>query len=160
FPAGTILASNAFLVVAASPSAIQNIYGIANVLGPYSGSLKKTGTIQLLDEQGAVLLTIPYSNLYPWPVAAYGHGHPLVLANPTFGEADPRAWDISELAGGSPGAMESDRPNALRDVVINEWLAHSEDPTVRGFVELYNHSNQTNNLSACILTDDPLTNRF
>jgi hypothetical protein len=61
----------------------------------------------LLDEQGAVLLTVPYSNVYPWPVAADGTGHSIVLANPTYGEGDPRAWDISDTVGGSPGQMDA-----------------------------------------------------
>ena len=97
FPAGTVLGGGAFLVLAASPASIQNVYGITNVVGPYSGTLKKSGTIQLVDAQGGVVLTIPYSNLNPWPVAAGGTGHSLVLANPTYGEGNPRAWDISIL---------------------------------------------------------------
>src|SRR5205823_14676727 len=49
FPPGTVMNGGAILVVAASPSAMQNVYGISNVLGQYTGSLKKTGTLQLLD---------------------------------------------------------------------------------------------------------------
>ena len=128
--------------------------------GPYIGSLKKADTINLLDDQGAVFLTVPYSNDYPWPVAAHGTGHSIVLANPTYGEGDPRAWDISDIVGGSPGGPEAYRPSPLRNVVINELLAHSENPAVLQFVELYNHSSQTNDLSGCILTDDPSTNKF
>ena len=74
FPSGTILPGGAFLVIAASPQSIQNVYGINNVVGPYTGSLKKADTLQLLDEVGNVLLTIAYSNLPPWPVAADGVG--------------------------------------------------------------------------------------
>src|SRR5262249_43871819 len=59
-PPGTMLGGRAFLVLAASPSSIQAVYGITNVLGPYTGSLKKSDTLQLLDEQGAVLLTVEY----------------------------------------------------------------------------------------------------
>ena len=33
-------------------------------------------------------------------------------------------------------------------------------PPCSSFVELYNHSNQTNDLSGCILTDDPATPKF
>ena len=69
FPPGTILGGGGFLVLAASPASIQNVYGITNVTGPYTGSLKKSGTIELIDAQGGIVLTIPYSNLYPWPVA-------------------------------------------------------------------------------------------
>src|SRR5579883_2906108 len=60
FPPGTILQGGAFLVIAASPSGIQNVYGITNVMGPYTGSLKKTDTLELFDEVGALLLSVPY----------------------------------------------------------------------------------------------------
>ena len=161
FPAGTLIPGQAFFVVAASPSGIQNVYGLAtNVFGPYTGSLKKSGTIQLLDEQGSLLLEVPYSNVYPWPVATDGTGHSIVLANPSYGEGDPRAWDISDVIGGSPGEMEAFRPSPLRSVVINEILAHSENAGVPQFIELYNHSSNSVDVSGCILTDDPTTNKF
>ncbi len=160
FPPGTVMQGGAFLVLAAVPADIASVYGITNVMGPYTGSLKKTGTISLLSEVGALELTVPYSNVQPWPVAAEGTGHSLVLAYPSYGEGDPRAWDISDVAGGSPGLPEAYRPNPLRSVVINELLPHSENAGVPQYVELYNHSNQSNDLSGCILTDDPTTNRF
>ena len=160
FPSGTILGGGAFLVVAASPVSMQNVYGSTNVTGPYSGTLKKSGTIQLINAQGGIVLTVPYSDTYPWPVAAHGTGHSIVLANPTYGEGDPRAWDVSDVIGGSPGQGEAFRPCPLRSVVINEVLAHTENPAVPQFIELYNHSDLTNDLSGCILTDDPTTNRF
>jgi len=160
FPTNTTIPGGGFICLAAAPADITSVYGITNVFGPYTGSLKKSGTLQLLDEVGAVLLTVPYSNVYPWPVATDGSGHSLVLANPTYGEGDPRAWDISDVVGGSPGAMECFHPSSLRSVVINEILAHSENPSVLEFVELYNHSNQSNDLSGCILTDDTSTDKF
>jgi hypothetical protein len=159
FPSGTIIQGGAFMVIAASPQNIQTVYGITNILGPYTGSLKKSDTLQLLDEVGAVLLTIPYSNTAPWPVATDGTGHSLVLTKPTFGEEDPRAWDISDIVGGSPGEMEAFRPSPLRNVAINEFLAHT-DPPDYDYVELYNHSSQAVDISGCILTDDPNTNKF
>ena len=158
FPAGTKLPSGGYLVVAAVPADLQSIYGLTNVMGPYTGSLKKVETLQLLDEQGSVLLTIPYSNLYPWPVAAEGTGHSLVLANPTYGEGDPRAWAISDSLGGSPGQMDAFTPSPLRNVVINEFLAHT-DPPDYDYLELYNHSANAVDLSGCILTDDLATNK-
>ncbi len=160
FPQGTVLPGGAFLVVAASPQAIQAVYGITNVVGPYIGSLRKADTIQLLDTLGGVLLSVPYSSVYPWPVGADGTGHSIVLANPTYGEADPRAWDLSDVVGGSPGQMGAYVPSPLRTVVINELLVHSENPALPCFVELYNHSNQANDLSGCILTDNFATNKF
>ncbi len=81
-------------------------------------------------------------------------------SNPSYGEGDPRAWDISDVTGGSPGQMDGFTPSPLRNVVINEILPHSENPAVPQFIELYNHSGQTNDVSGCILTDDPTTNKF
>jgi len=160
FPPNTQIPGGAYLVVAAAPADIQSVYGITNVMGPYTGSLKHSETLELLDEQGAVLLTVPYTDVYPWPVATGGTGHSLVLANPNFGESDPRAWDISDMTGGSPGQMDGFTPNALRNVVVNEILPHSENPAVPQFIELYNHSTNSVDVSSCILTDDPTTNKF
>jgi hypothetical protein len=160
FPAGTIIGGGAFLVIAASPASIQNVYGITNVMGPYNGSLKHSENLQLIDEHGSILLTVPYTDTFPWPVAADGTGHSIVLANPSYGEDDPRAWTISDIVGGSPGQMECFHPSPLRNVVINELLPHSENPAIPQFVELYNHSTQSVDLSGCILTDDPATNKF
>ncbi|HLH56415.1 MAG TPA: lamin tail domain-containing protein, partial [Verrucomicrobiae bacterium] len=159
FPQGTVIPGGGYLVIAAAPADLDAVYGITNIIGSYSGTLKKTGTIQLLDEIGAVLLTVPYSNLYPWPVAADGTGHSIVLAAPTYGEGDPRAWDISDVVGGSPGQGEAFRPSPLRSIVINEILAHTEDP-IPQYVELYNRSGQQVDLSGCILTDNFSSNKF
>ena len=47
-----LLQSNAFLVVAAVPADIQAVYGINNVIGPYTGTFKKTETLELLMNRG------------------------------------------------------------------------------------------------------------
>ncbi len=160
FPPGTMIPGGGYLVIAASPGNLQNVYGITNVVGPYTGSLKRVETLQLLDEHGAVLLTVPYSDTFPWPVATSGSGHSLVLANPSYGEGDPRAWAISDATGGSPGAMEAFRPSPLRSVVIDEVLAHSENIAVPPFVELYNHSTNSVDVSGCVLTDNANVNQY
>ncbi|HEV7924489.1 MAG TPA: lamin tail domain-containing protein, partial [Verrucomicrobiae bacterium] len=160
FATGATIPGGGYLVLAAAPADIESVYGITNVLGPYNGSLKHAETLELLDEQSNVLLTVPYTDVYPWPVATDGTGHSLILANPTYGEGDPRAWDISDVVGGSPGGMDGFTPSLLRNVVINEILPHSENPAVPQFIELYNHSTSTVDVSGCILTDDPATNEF
>ncbi|HEY1790009.1 MAG TPA: lamin tail domain-containing protein [Verrucomicrobiae bacterium] len=160
FPAGTSLPGGGYLVVAAAPADIESVYGITNVMGPYDGSLKHSESLELLDEETNVLLTVPYDDVYPWPVATDSTGHSIALANPNYGEGDPRAWDISDIVGGSPGQMESFRPSPLRNVVINEILPHSENPAVPQFIELYNHSTNSVDISGCVLTDDPTTNKF
>ncbi|HUD82983.1 MAG TPA: lamin tail domain-containing protein, partial [Candidatus Saccharimonadales bacterium] len=160
FPPNTQIPGGGYLVVAAAPADIESVYGITNVMGPYNGSLKHSETLEMLDEQTNVLLTLPYTDVYPWPVATDGTGHSLVQAYPTYGEGDPRAWDISDVVGGSPGQMDGFTPSPLRNVVINEILPHSENSAVPQFIELYNHSTNSVDVSGCILTDDPATNKF
>ncbi|HEY3857380.1 MAG TPA: lamin tail domain-containing protein, partial [Verrucomicrobiae bacterium] len=123
FAPNTTIGAGQFFVLAASPPAIAGVYGLTSNVFGYTGSLKHSETLQLLDERSNVLLTVPYTDVYPWPVAAGGTGHSIVLANPTYGEGDPRAWAISDHAGGSPGQMDSFTPSPLRSVVINEILA-------------------------------------
>ncbi|HUR44287.1 MAG TPA: lamin tail domain-containing protein, partial [Candidatus Saccharimonadales bacterium] len=160
FPPGTIIPGGGFKVVAAAPADLQAVYGLGGVMGPYTNNLKRSVTLRLRDEQNAVLLEINYSSDNPWPVAADGTGHSLILARPSYGEDDPRAWDISDSIGGTPGALETYHPSPLRNVVINEVFAYSSDPSVPDFVELYNHSNQPVDLSGCVLTDDASTNKY
>ncbi|MGD0537974.1 MAG: lamin tail domain-containing protein [Verrucomicrobiota bacterium] len=159
FPRGTVLGGGAFVVVARVPGDVQAVYGITNIVGPYQNTLKKTGTVQLISEREAVLLEVTYDSVLPWPAGADGTGHSIVLARPSYGEADPRAWAISDVVGGSPGLGEAYRPSPLRQVVINEFLANP-DPPGAGYVELYNHSNTAVDLSNCVLTDDATLNKF
>jgi hypothetical protein len=160
FPNGTTIAGLGYLVVAASPADMQAVYGLAGVLGGTTNNLPNdSGTIRLLKRSGAVLLEINYSDQPPWPVAADGAGHSLVLARESFGENDPRAWAASAVIGGSPGAADPIPTGLLENVVINEFLAHTDPPDV-DYIELYNHSTVPVDLSGCILTDDAATNKF
>src|SRR5690606_4049056 len=73
FPNGTMIPSGGFLVIARSPANLQNAYGIANVLGPFTGSLpNSSGIVTLINLAGGVFLEVEYSDEPPWPVAADG----------------------------------------------------------------------------------------
>ena len=159
FPASTTIGAQSFIVVAAAPADMVAVYGITNVYGPYTNTLKSSGSLKLYDEQNSLVLDVNYDDVTPWPMGADGTGHSIVLARPSYGENDGRAWERSELVGGSPGAAEVLQTNALRNVVINEILAHTDPPQVDS-IELYNHSNVAVDLSGCTLSDDPATNKF
>src|SRR5205085_4209479 len=108
FPSNTVLQAGSFLVVARDPAFVKSYYGIANVVGPWEGAETNnlpngTGTVRLRNRQGAVMLEVNYQGKNPWPIAADGAGHSLVLAHPTYGERDPRAWAASDSIDGSPG---------------------------------------------------------
>jgi regulation of enolase protein 1 (concanavalin A-like superfamily) len=159
FPTNTIIQGGAFLVVAAAPSDLRQVYDITNVFGPLTRSAQKTKTIRLLDKAGAVLLDIPSATTSRWPAGADGTGHSIVLVRPSYGEADARAWVLSDQVGGAPGGPDGFQPSPLRNVVINEFLAHP-DNTQLAYIELYNHSRTAADLSGCVLTDLAETNKF
>jgi hypothetical protein len=159
FPNGTSIAGLGFLVIAHTPVDLQAVYGTTNALGGFTNSLNNSGgTLRLRKKSGGIVLDLGYSDLPPWPVAADGAGHSLVLARPSYGESDPRAWTASAWKGGSPGTPEPVPVGTLGNVVINEVLAHS-DPPVTDFVELHNRSLMPADLSGCWLSDDPATNK-
>jgi hypothetical protein len=160
FPAGSRIEAGQYVVVAADPAALQAARGLSGVLGPFSGSLNNAGDmVQLRDNLGAVKLEVDYSPDAPWPVAADGAGPSLVLTSPSYGEASPQAWTASSLIGGSPGMPDPVISTPGDTVVINEFLAHTDDPQL-DFIELFNRSNNPADLSGCFLTDDPATNKF
>ena len=166
FPSDAVIQPYSYLVVAMNPSAVEAAYGITGVLGPFTGKLpNSSGRVRLrkasgIEEQGDVmLLEVNYSDEHPWPVAADGGGHSLVLSEASYGEDDPRAWSASAQVGGSPGAPEPIVESALDAVVINEFLAHTDEPEW-DFIELYNTSAASVDVSGCTLSDTLSTNKF
>lgn len=160
FPENTVLAARSYAVIASDPSAISDVYPVSTVHGPYFGNLSNGGNgVRLRNAQDAILLEVEFDDQWPWPIAADGAGHSLVLSKPDYGEASVKAWSSSQRMGGSPGYSLAVQMNPLRDVRINELMAHTDLPYV-DFIELYNHGTQTVDLSGCVLTDDPMTNRF
>lgn len=162
FPDGYRLPAGGFAVVARVPADVAALYGLTGVLGPFEGTNNLPnagGLVQLRNPLGAVVLEVGYGTRDPWPVAADGAGPSLVLARPSFGEGDPRAWRASDQAGGSPGGPEVLRTNPYATLVINEVLAHTDLPQL-DFVEVYNRGNEPVDLGECILTDQADTHRF
>jgi len=165
FPPNTRLPAGGFLVVARNPALLEQAYGISGVYGPWIGAETNAlpdsrGTVRLRYRHlNAVMLEVIYEGAAPWPLAADGSGHSLVLARPSFGQGNPEAWAASDKIGGSPGRMENFNLDPLRNVVINEFLANSPLPQ-EDYIELYNHGNQSVDLFGAYLSDDRDTNKF
>ena len=162
FPPGTTIPAGSFVVVAANPADMQTVYGITGVFGPFANSNSlpnDSGLLRLGNNRDAILFEMNYTGEPPYPAAADGAGHSLVLARPSYGEHDPRAWAASDVAGGSPLAHESSSSNPYRTIVINEFLAHTDLPQV-DYIELFNYGANAVNVGGCFLTDDPATNKF
>ncbi|MCX8157827.1 MAG: lamin tail domain-containing protein, partial [Verrucomicrobiae bacterium] len=161
FPPGTVIPGGGFLVVARSPQDLQALYNLPAVLGPFTNNLPNDkGTLRLRHRTGAVMLEVTYRDQPPWPVAADGTGHSLVLARPSYGENSPLAWAASDQLGGSPGRWDPVTPEPLRAVVINEFMAHSAGIIGRDYLELFNRGNTPLDLSGCTISDATGTNRF
>ncbi|MGB2820197.1 MAG: lamin tail domain-containing protein, partial [Phycisphaerae bacterium] len=152
---GTVIGGLERLVVAADPAAVEAFYGITGVLGPLTNRLSNGGgVVRLRNQMDAILLEVEYSDAYPWPVAADGAGHSLVLARPDYGEDSIQAWGASGYMYGSPGAADPTVSDPLSNIVLNEILAHTDLPQI-DFIELHNHSTQPVNISGCVISDNP-----
>lgn len=162
FPANTVIPGGGFIVVAKDPEALAAVHGHlpAPVVGPYQGDLPNgSGAVLLLNRIGAILQETEYRDEAPWPVAADGAGHSLVLARPSYGEGTFKAWGASVRIGGSPGMVDGYAPSPLGAIVINEFLANSEAPML-DFIELFNTSGAPVDISGAILTDSPNSAKF
>lgn len=160
FPPGTILPAGGFVVIAKAPADVKAVHGLRTVLGPWNGSLANdSGRITISDEQGNVMQEVVYDSEAPWPAAADGAGSSLVIYRPSYGEEDVRAWRASTFIGGSPGNVDPVVPDRLSNIVINEFLAHTDAP-LEDFIELYNHSNVEVDVSNAFLSDNRSTNKF
>lgn len=159
FPDNLLIPARSYLLLAARPADVQTAYG-ATAPYAYTNSLPRGGgTIRLRNRQNAVLLEVRFGGQAPCPPAADGAGHSLVLKRPSLGERNRDAWGASDRIGGSPGSAESSLDNAYRTVLINEILARPV-PSSTDYVELYNYGTNAVDLGGCILTDDPLVDKF
>ncbi|MFC0876313.1 CotH kinase family protein [Saccharicrinis sp. FJH2] len=74
----------------------------------YSKRLSNDGeTILLANSFGDTVDSVSYSNAYPWPWEADGHGRSLVLKDPNSDNAVATNWELSTEIYGSPGNYTS-----------------------------------------------------
>jgi hypothetical protein len=96
FPAGTRIAPDAYLVVAADASVLQQVYGGIPVIGNFEGRLANNGErIRLLDALGNLADEVEYSPGGNWPRLANGDGASMELRNPWMDNALASAWQDS-----------------------------------------------------------------
>ena len=126
------LAAHERLVICGTdPAAFRAAYGIpasVRVLGPWTGNLKNTGErITLENKNGARMCTLGFNDRHPWPIAADGGGHSLVLKNSNFAIDDYRIWGASTGRGGTPGAGEptaSEEPYSNPEVDLSVGIPY------------------------------------
>jgi hypothetical protein len=160
FPPDEIIGPRSYLVIARNPAALSSASSVGVALGPYEGDLPNNrGIVQLRNRSDALLLEVNYDTRMPWPIAADGAGHSLFLAKPDHGENSAEAWNSSYIKGGTPGLHDAETNNPLDSILINEFLAHTDLPLV-DYIELFNYSTQSVDISGCLLSDSPATNKY
>ena len=147
-----------FLLVVANRAAFETRYpGVTNIAGVYSGNLANNGErITIEVPVASNRLSVTYNDARCWPLAADGAGHSLIPLRKDARYAPE--WRISQQRGGSPG-----RANLppIRDVVINEFAAHTDlnhpgfpDHDSNDWIELFNLTASDMNLDDWWLSDD------
>ncbi|MDZ4783556.1 MAG: lamin tail domain-containing protein [Planctomycetia bacterium] len=97
FPAGTVMAPGAYLVVASDPVALAAKYPSAPIIGGFAGSLSNTDErIRLRDSVGNPADEVHYYEGGRWPEFADGGGVTLELRDPWADNASPEAWAASD----------------------------------------------------------------
>jgi hypothetical protein len=153
FTNGSTVAPGAFVVLARNAQVFASRYPGVPVFGVYGGRLDNGGeTLTLSHALGTTILALTYDDIAPWPVAPDGFGFSLVPRQTTTQASDNGAgWRASAVAGGSPGA-DDPQPN-IPVVVVNELLSYPDADSAE-FVELFNPTTSSVDISGWFLTDD------
>ena len=174
-PNGTTLAAGAYLVIAGDPN-VPVYYDLvpASVLGPYTGKMSNSGDLVVLrDSGGAVVTVVNYNDQVPWPMEADGFGPSLELIDLNGDNNNPVNWGIGQPY--TPGGENAPAFSGGGDLVITEIMyqpakgryLQSIDPlwgdrsfwnegddSSGEFIELYNRSSSTVDLSNWELVDE------
>ena len=158
------LAPGEFLVVAKDLAEFQSWYGTEiNAVGNYDPDALDNGgekiILQMMEPYAAAILRFSYDD--DWYLSTDGEGASLVIDSALAGDArraawrDAETWHPSSVAGGSPGGDDPVPQWALGSVVVNEVLAHSDDPDRGDWIELHNTTDTEIDISGWFLSDDP-----
>jgi hypothetical protein len=158
FPQGTILGGGQYLVVAASPTALQAAQGFAGAFGPFQRQLGDGGDrIELRNHTGRLMDAVEYGDDGDWPAAADGSGASLAKIRPQSGSEPPSNWTFSSDVGGTPGGANSTSQMPLHDALQFSEVAAFNDGAF--FVEIQNRSDQSVSLSGLRLANSQLPQR-
>ena len=152
FPLNTVLAPNAYLVLAGRHDPFVTIYAF-EPFDLFEKRLSNGGEeVVLQDAYGRTVTAVTYDDTEPWPQGADGDGYSLVWETGTGNGSD--GWRRSTALRGSPGIADP------LPVLINEILA---DPGTgqQAYVELYNPGSRPADIRFWYLTDgSESTNRY
>ena len=108
FPPNTIIPADGYLVICFDTSMFQPLFPDAqNFMGNFDFGLSGGGElIRLFDQYAALMDSLTYNDVDPWPEEADGLGPTLELIDPDLPNEDPDSWEASAWHG-TPGARNS-----------------------------------------------------
>ncbi len=110
FPPGSLLLPGARTLVIRNQAAFEALYGtghaISGVFENDTALANEGERLRLEAADGSTLFDLTYGTDFPWPEAANGGGHTLVLTDP-FQPGNPEAWRPSAAANGTPDASDA-----------------------------------------------------
>ena len=123
FPAGTVLASGSYLVVACNSNALASAHTGIRVLGPCAGMLGQSADrLTLEDANGNVADEVRYYDDTPWPAYADGAGSSIELRDPRADNACPEAWAASDESANAAWTLYRYRATAASHAGYPETL--------------------------------------
>ncbi len=101
FPDETIINSENYLIIAEDLDLFYNNYSNdIPVIGPFDFGLSGGGDqIRIYDDLGALMDSVKYDDVEPWPIEADGGGPTLELINPSSDNSLPQSWTSSQQYG-------------------------------------------------------------
>ncbi len=104
---GVTIDAGGFVIVANTGATYEGL-GVPVVdAGGYFGLGNSGKTLQLIDGSGTVTDEVTYDDGAPWPTEADGGGPSLELIDPLLDNNLVDSWGISQMDGGTPGAVNS-----------------------------------------------------
>ena len=167
FPPGSVIPPNGYMLVVKDEARFRLTYGSGKlVASAYPGSLHDLGEpLTLRNRFGAIVASVNFEAVAPWPTGAAGGGLSLELIDPTKSESLVSNWAASGSTNGSPGQVNSVNGTipSFPALTVNEVLPVNasvnldEQSQSDPWIEIYNAGPTTLDLQGYHLTDDYLS---
>lgn len=156
FAGGITIAPHDFLVICRDTTTFQSLFpGVTDYIGNMDFGLSGNGDqVRIFNPSLLLIDSVDYDDEPPWPIEPDGSGPTLELIDSGWDNTRPRNWQAS-LEHGTPG-----QPNSAR-LIINE-INYNSAPEFNpeDWIELYNPSAWTINVSGWHLKDDDSAHDF
>jgi hypothetical protein len=152
FPAGTVIPAGGYVLAVKKDPQFRAVYGGGKyIAATYVGALDDLGeSLTLRNQFGAVISSVIFDSVAPWPASAAGGGASLELIDPSRDTSRAANWAASTGAPtpGAPNTASGSIPE-LPPIFINEVLPDNasintdEMSEFDPWIEIYNASPDT-----------------